>query len=72
MQAKLENAFLSLLIYPQCIFSVEAATKEGATVNFNANSAELVTKVGTIFPIQKHGRLYCLCKALSLKIEVEA
>ena len=50
--------------YPQNIFSVQAATETGATVNFNADHAELVTKDGVKFPIQKQGRLYYLynCK----------
>ena len=61
-QPKLENV-LFIPTYPQCIFSVQAATKNGATVNFNANPAELVTKDGTTFPIQQQGRLYHLCKS---------
>ena len=50
MQAKFENS-LFIPTNPQCIFSVQAATKKVDTVNFNANSAEVVTKDGTTFPI---------------------
>ena len=46
--------------YKQDIFSVQAATEKGATVNFNANTAELVAPDGTIFDINKSGKLYYL------------
>ena len=42
---------------------MQAATKRGATVNFHSDTAELITKGGTTFPIQQHGRLYYLCKS---------
>ena len=45
--------------YTQNIFSVQAATEKGATVNFYPNSAELVSN-GTIFNIEKEGKLYFL------------
>ena len=60
-KATLNNA-LYIPSYPQNIFSVQAATEKGAKVNFNADSGELVNKDGVKFPIQKHGRLYYLCK----------
>ena len=47
-------------MYPQNIFSVQAATERGASVSFNPDSAELVYKDGTKFNIEKHGRLYYL------------
>ena len=62
VQATLKNA-LFIPTYPRCIFSVQAATKRGATVNFHSDTAELITKDGTTFPIQQHGRLYYLCKS---------
>ena len=37
---------------------MQVATKRGATVNFHSDTAELITKDGTTFPIQQHGRLY--------------
>ena len=60
-KATLNNA-LYIPSYPQNIFSVQAAAEKGAKVNFNADSGELVNKDGVKFPIQKHGRLYYLCK----------
>ena len=53
--------------YKQNIFSVQAATESGATVNFSCNSNELVVKDGTIFEIEKHGKLYYLNSAKSTK-----
>ncbi len=53
----------SIPTYPQCIFSVEAATRLGAKVNFDGDSAMLIANDGnTTFSIQQHGRLYYLCK----------
>ena len=43
-------------------FSVYAANKQGATVNFGPHSAELMTKEGTKFNIEKKGKLYFLNK----------
>ena len=57
----LDNA-LYVPSYPQCIFSVQAATRIGAKVTFDGNTAELVAADGTRFPIQQHGRLYYLFK----------
>ena len=63
-EACLENA-LYVPSYPQNIFSVQAATQNGAKVNFNSDSAELLSSDGVRFPIQKYGRLYYLCKTRS-------
>ena len=47
--------------FPQNIFSVQAATNEGASVSFQSDSSELVSKDCTVkFPIEKHGKLYYL------------
>ena len=46
--------------YKQNIFSVQAATGKGATVNFANNSSELISKDGVKFDIVKRGRLYYL------------
>ena len=62
VQATIGNA-LFIPTYPQSIFSVQVATKRGATVNFHSDTAELITKDGTTFPSQQHGRLYYLCKS---------
>ena len=70
-QAKLEN-ILFIPTYPPCIFSVQTARKKGATVNFNANSAELITKDGTTFPINNMADCITCAKALLLKRQVEA
>ena len=63
-KANLENA-LYVPSYPQNIFSVRAAAEKGATVQLGANSGELITSKGLIFPIQTIGRLYYLnmCKS---------
>ena len=49
--------------YRQDIFSVQAATNKGASVNFTPYSVELRAPDGTTFGIEKQGRLYFL-KAL--------
>ena len=59
--ATLENT-LYIPSYPQEIFSVYAANEQGATVNFGPHSAELITKEGTKFNIEKKGKLYFLDK----------
>ncbi|CAB4016811.1 Retrovirus-related Pol poly from transposon TNT 1-94 [Paramuricea clavata] len=46
--------------YPQNIFSVRAATSNGAKVKFSQDKNELVYKDGTTFIIEEHERLYCL------------
>ena len=46
--------------FPQSIFSVQAATTKGVSVIFEPDHAELVYKDGTVFEIQKHGKLYYL------------
>ena len=55
----LRNALL-LPSYPQDIFSVQAATENGARVNFQPKSAELIHSSDAKFEIEKHGRLYFL------------
>lgn len=55
----LENS-LYVPSFEQNIFSVQAATDKGASVEFNKECAKLVNGDGTIFNIQKHGRLYFL------------
>lgn len=62
--AILENA-LYVPSFKQDIFSVQAATEKGASVEFKPNSAELVSKNGTKFNIVKHGRLYFLNNTVS-------
>src|SRR6218665_3695169 len=56
-EVNLENA-LYIPSYQQDIFSVQAATEKGATVNFSPHSAELVAPNGTIFYIRKSKKLY--------------
>ena len=65
--SQLENT-LFIPSYPQCIFSVQAATKKGAKLTFNGDSAELVNKDGVCFPVKQHGQLYYLCKASSVSV----
>ncbi len=55
----LENA-LYVPSFKQDIFSVQAATEKGASIEFKPNSAELTSTNGTKFDIVKHGRLYFL------------
>jgi len=44
----------------QSIFSVQAGTAKRVSVIFEPDHAELVYKDGTVFDIQKHGKLYYL------------
>ena len=46
--------------YPQDIFSVKAATSNGAQLKFQRGHNELVHKDGTTFAIEEHGQLYYL------------
>ena len=46
--------------YKQDIFSVQAATKKGATVTFSPGYAMLKAPDGTVFDIEEKGRLYFL------------
>ena len=46
--------------YKQDLFSVQAATEKGASVNFSPKYTELRAADGTIFPINKEGKLYFL------------
>ena len=55
----LQNA-LYVPSYAQNIFSVQAATENGASVNFSENDAFLKTKFGAKFDIVKRGKLYFL------------
>ena len=61
VRCTLENT-LFIPSYPQCIFSVQAATRSGARVNFDGSTAELITKDGTKFPVTQYQRLYYLYK----------
>ena len=60
----LDNA-LFIPSYNKDIFSVQAATAKGAAVNFTQQSAVLEGSDGTVFPIEKKGRLYYLCTVVS-------
>ena len=53
---RLENA-LYVPSYKQNLFSVQAATEQGASVSFSPKSAELKASDGTSFPIEKEGKL---------------
>ena len=59
MKATLQNA-LFIPLYPEDIFSVQAATERGPSVTFQPDFAELTYKDGKKFVIEKHGRLYYL------------
>ena len=50
----LENV-LFVPSFKQEIFSVQAATDKGASVNFNSNHSELVSENGTKFNIERSG-----------------
>ena len=63
-KVQLENA-LYVPSYNQDIFSVQAATGKGASVEFKPESAELSTPDGTRFEIEKQDRLYFLNKTES-------
>jgi len=67
VKSVLEDA-LYVPSYPQNIFSVQAATAKGTCVNFFPNSANLVTKDGTKFEIEKRGKLYYLYNVSSSTI----
>ena len=58
MKAVLKDA-LFIPTYPEDIFSVRAATSNGAKVKFSQDRNELVYKDGTAF-IEEHERLYYL------------
>ena len=60
------NRTLYIPTYPQNIFSVQAATQNGADVKFNKTSAELISS-GVKFPIKKEGKLYYLYSASDSK-----
>ena len=46
--------------YPQDIFSLKAATSNGAELKFQLGYNELIHKDGTMFAIKEHGQLYYL------------
>ena len=54
------NDALYIPSYPQSIFSVQAATERGASVIFQPDSAKLIAINGTVFNIEKCGKLYYL------------
>ena len=58
-EVMLENA-LFIPSYKQDIFSVQAASCKGASVTFTPNTAVLKASNGTIFVIEKQGKLYFL------------
>ncbi len=62
VKVTLENT-LYIPHYPQCIFSVRAATNKGAKVNFVDDWGELITPDGTRFPITQQDRMYYLYKS---------
>ena len=49
--------------YPQWIFSVRAATENGAVVIFEGNSATIISSGGLKFPVSMKEKLYYLCKS---------
>ena len=57
--------------YPQCIFSVQSATKNGAILIFKDDSSKLVSSDGTKFSIVEKGRLDYLYKVASKEIRKE-
>lgn len=59
VKATLSSA-LYIPSYPQDIFSVKAATTNGASINFQHGRNELIHKNGTKFNIQEYNRLYYL------------
>ena len=46
--------------FKQNIFSVQAATEKGASIEFGKEFAKLINDDGTVFDIEKHGNLYFL------------
>ena len=59
-----QDVFLSNALYVPSykhdLFSVQAATENGVSVNFSPNYAELKAPNGTVFPINSEGKLYFL------------
>ena len=55
----LKNALL-VPSYNQTIFSVQSATENGASVTFHPDCAQLQASDGTVFDINKEGKLYYL------------
>ena len=66
IEGELENT-LYIPSFPQEIFSIKAATKNGSTVTFGPESSHLITKDGTQFDIREEGNLYYLDKLNSVK-----
>jgi len=46
--------------FKQDIFSVQAATENGASINFSPTQAELIAPNGTVFEVTQSGKLYFL------------
>ena len=57
VEATLQNA-LYIPTYPHDIFSVRAATENGASVTFKPGASQMIAKDGTKFEIVQRGRLY--------------
>ena len=57
--------------YPQCIFYVQSAIKNGAILNLKDDSAKLVSSDGKKFPIVEKRRLDYLYKVASKEIRKE-
>ena len=55
--------------YKQTIFSVQAATERGATIDFSSEGASLTIRDGTSFDIKKNERLYFLNKFKAESVE---
>ena len=69
MEKYIETFFFNVLYIPSFdknIFSAQAATENGAKVEFKPNSAVLNT-LGTTFKIHKKGKLYYLNNICSPK-----
>ena len=67
----LENV-LYVPSYKQDIFSVQAATERGTSIEFNPEAAELKDHDCTNFLIEKQGRLYYLNKAEASNLKVSS
>lgn len=66
----LQNA-LYIPSFSQDIFSVQAASENGASISFKPGQAVLSACDGTDFDIQKRGRLYYLCSVKSRKHDLQ-
>ena len=68
------NNTLFIPSFPQEIFSISSATKNGAMVTFKENSGEVTLKDGTSFNISRKGDLYYLdtCNAVETSCRKES